>query len=105
MQVQKARPGYKFVNWHFERTYQIPKDWNLLPFEDGIKFLTDYEANGSYAKLDEFAKVGVGKPYAWFVRSVDLEKNRIGLVDRNQYVNKSSYDFLRKTVLHGGELL
>jgi len=105
MQVQKTRPGYKLVNWHFKRTYQILEDWQVLPFKDGIKFLTDYEANGSYAKLDEFAKVGVGKPYAWFVRSVDLQKNRIGLVDGNQYVNKSSYDFLSKTELHGGELL
>ena len=83
----------------------IPEEWIIMPFGKGIKFLTDYEANGSYAKLDEFAKVGIGKPYAWFVRSVDLEKNRIGLVNGNKYVNKDSYNFLKKTQLFGNELL
>lgn len=105
MQIQKPKPGYKLESWHFGSTFHIPNNWEVLPFGDGIKFLTDYEANGSYAKLDEFAKVGIGKPHAWFVRSVDLEKQRYGLVEGNQYVNKSSYDFLKKTMLYGEEML
>jgi len=96
---------FKKVKWYFGKEIDIPKEWNSHPFSYGIKFLTDFEANGSYAILNENATVGKGIPYAWFVRSIDLGNNRIGLVKGNQYCSKSVYNFLKKTKVFGGELL
>ena len=44
-----------------------------------------------------------GSGYAWYVRMTDLENNEP--LTKLKYVDKSSYDFMKKTHLFGGELL
>ena len=83
----------------------LPENWEISPFRRGIDFLTDYEANGSFANTKEMVSLDAGEPYAWFVRATDLENNRIGLVEGNRFCDKASYDFLEKTKVFGHELL
>jgi type I restriction enzyme S subunit len=83
----------------------VPAHWKLLPLRRAISFLTDYEANGSFADTKDNVNLDKGVPYAWYVRATDLENERWGLVDSNRHCDRHSYEFLRKTKLFGGELL
>jgi type I restriction enzyme S subunit len=83
----------------------IPKGWKALPLRRSIQFLTDYEANGSFADTKENVTIDNGEPFAWYVRATDLEKRRIGLVEGNRFCDETSYRWLTKTALQGGELL
>ena len=29
MQVQKVKPGFKLVSWHYQKTIEIPKNWDV----------------------------------------------------------------------------
>lgn len=84
---------------------EVPEHWKILPMRRGILFLTDYEANGSFADTKKAVKLDEGEPYAWYVRATDLEHSRHGIVEGNRFCNKGTYDFLRKTSLNGNELL
>ena len=84
---------------------RLPENWEIAPFRRGIDFLTDYEANGSFASTKEMVSLDAGEPYAWFVRATDLENDRVGLVEGNRFCDKASYDFLEKTRVFGRELL
>lgn len=84
---------------------EVPEHWNVLPMRRGIKFLTDYEANGSFADTKAMVSLDQGEPYAWYVRGTDLENSRYGFVEENRYCDKKSYEFLDKTKLYGNELL
>lgn len=84
---------------------EVPAHWEVLQFRRGFTFLTDYEANGSFAATKEMVNLDEGEPYAWFVRATDLENGRIGLIQGNRYCDEASYQFLSKTKLDGGELL
>src|SRR5689334_2789311 len=68
-----------------------------------LLLLTDFEANGSFADVKKNVTVYDQPNCAWYVRATDLENNS-GL-DNIKYVDESSYKFLRKTSLFGGELL
>lgn len=81
----------------------IPNDWDLYTVRDLINLLTDYDANGSFASVAENVKVYDYEEFAWYVRSTDLENNSNMATVR--YVDHSSYNFLKKTSLYGGELL
>ncbi|WP_220457163.1 restriction endonuclease subunit S [Moheibacter lacus] len=81
----------------------IPEDWEVYTVRDLITLLTDYDANGSFSSVAENVKSYNYPEYAWYVRSTDLE-NKTDL-SNVKYVDKPSYDFLKKTSLFGGELL
>lgn len=68
-----------------------------------LDLLTDYDANGSFADMAENVHTFDGDGYAWYVRTTDLENPKP--LSELKYVDESSYKFLRKTELHGGELL
>ena len=102
---KKPKKGYKLVKWNFGKEIEIPENWKEDKLRYGLEFLTDYEANGSFEKLRINVKVDEGEKYAWYVRGTDLENNRYGIVSGNRYCNKKTYDWLKKTRLHGGELL
>ncbi|WP_019670776.1 restriction endonuclease subunit S [Eudoraea adriatica] len=93
-----TNPGYKQTEVGL-----IPEDWNLHQVIDLIDLLTDYDANGSFASVAENVKVYDYEKFAWYVRSTDLEKN--SNLNDVRYVDKESYQFLKKTALYGGELL
>lgn len=93
-----VREGYKMTEVGL-----IPSDWAVYRVDDLIDLLTDYDANGSFASVAENVKVYDHEEYAWYVRSTDLEnKSKMNEV---RYVDKTSYEFLKKTTLYGGELL
>ncbi len=77
--------------------------WELKKVNQLIDLLTDFDANGSFASVAENVHVNDGSGFSWYVRSTDLENNT-GL-ENLKYVDKSSYEFLKKSSLYGGELL
>jgi type I restriction enzyme, S subunit len=87
----------------FARTYEIPRDWDLIEINKILELLTDFEANGSFADVKSNVNVTDEKSYAWYVRATDLENN--SSLDKVKYVDEPSYNFLRKTKLFGKEVL
>jgi type I restriction enzyme S subunit len=82
---------------------EIPDDWSVFTLGDCLKLLTDFEANGSFADVAANVQVVDHIDHAWYVRATDMENNSpLGKV---RYVDKRSYDFLKKTTLFGGEVL
>ena len=81
----------------------LPEDWCVSKLCENTKDITDYVAAGSFASLKENIKVFDNREHAVYVRLYDL---RLGLMHLNQkYVDKSSYEFLCRSNLHGGEIL
>lgn len=81
----------------------LPDDWQVCKLDELMCLLTDYDANGSFASLAENVNPVNKESFAWYVRSTDLENNT--KMSKVRYVDKSSYLFLKKTSLFGGELL
>jgi type I restriction enzyme S subunit len=65
--------------------------------------LTDFEANGSFADVAENVQVYDHEQFAWYVRATDLENDSV--LSTVRYVDRKSYEFLKKTKLVGGEVL
>lgn len=62
--------------------------------------ITDYVANGSFASLKENVSILDEEDYAYFIRNTDLKSQNF-----EKYVNKHSYDFLKKSSLFGNEVI
>ena len=77
--------------------------WEQRKVIDLLELLTDYDANGSFADMAENVHTSDGEGFAWYVRTTDLENPKP--LSELKYVDESSYKFLKKTELHGGELL
>jgi len=75
---------------------------NIIEFGDVIETLTDYHANGSYKVLKQHVELKDVNDYAWMVRSTDFEKN---FENEMRYITKSSYDYLTKSRIFGGEII
>jgi type I restriction enzyme, S subunit len=80
---------------------KIPKGWGVKSFSD-IYFITDYTANGSFASLKENVTYSYTPDYAILVRQVDFNNN---WNDNYVYVDKHSYDFLKKSSLISGDVM
>ena len=78
-------------------------DWEQRKVSDLLELLTDYDANGSFADMARNVNTTDGTGYAWYVRMTDLENPKP--LSELKYVDETSYKFLKKTELHGGELL
>ncbi|MDM8547105.1 restriction endonuclease subunit S [Candidatus Venteria ishoeyi] len=79
------------------------KEWKFAKINDVASIVTDYVANGSFQSLRENVVILNTNEFAYYIRLSDL---RAGLGHKDQkYVVQSSYDFLKKSALHGGELL
>ena len=68
-----------------------------------LEVLTDYHANGSYKVLKENVQLLDEPDYAIMIRSTNFEKE--DFENDVKYISKHSYDFLKKSQLHGGEIL
>lgn len=75
---------------------------NTIELGDLIETLTDYHANGSYEVLKQNVELKDTEDYAWMVRSTDFEKN---FEKGMRYISKSSYEFLAKSRILGGEII
>ena len=99
----KQYPAYRDsgVEWLGE----LPEHWELHAFRRGISFLTDFEANGSFATIKNNVKINNGEPFAWYVRATDLENKRFGNHEENHFCDETTFKFLWKTKLRKGDLL
>ncbi|MEI6901431.1 MAG: restriction endonuclease subunit S [Bacteroidota bacterium] len=77
-------------------------EWNYNEFSNVIVALTDYHANGSYEILKENVELKENEDYAWMVRSTDFEQN---FQNGFRYIDKNSYEFLKKSKIFGGEII
>lgn len=82
---------------------EFTDDWEQCKVFDLLELLTDYDANGSFADMAKNVNTTDGDGYAWYVRITDLENPKP--LKELKYVDESSYKFLKKTELHGNELL
>lgn len=82
--------------------FDIPEKWEWVRVQDVATYITDYVANGSFATLKANTKTYNEKNYALFVRTVDLSAD---FKEKCSYIDKESYDFLKKSQLFGGELI
>lgn len=64
--------------------------------------VSDHVANGSFKALKQGVSYSDSKNYALFLRNVDLKND---LNNNLRYIDKPSYDFLRKSHLFGGEVV
>ena len=72
----------------------LPSNWKWCLLDDVVPYITDYQSNGSFSSLKSNVKTYKEEEYAILVRLKDLV-----------YTDKSGYDFLSKSHLHGGEIL
>jgi type I restriction enzyme S subunit len=84
----------------------IPEHWTETQFKRILFLLTDYDSNGSFSTIKENVNRVEKDKFAWFVRATDLT-NYHKKVPTNDFiwVDKNSYNFLKKSKLYGGELL
>ena len=95
MEEKERKPKIRFKGF--------TEAWEQRKVNDLLELLTDYDANGSFADMANNVNTYDGSGYAWYVRMTDLENNEP--LTKLKYVDKSSYDFMKKTHLFGGELL
>lgn len=75
----------------------------LYKFQDVCEIVTDYVANGSFKSLAENVVYSDNKDFARLIRLVDFNNN---FDEKNAvWVSESSYNFLKKSVLHGDEVI
>lgn len=77
--------------------------WTVGKLGDIISVLTDYHSNGSYKILKDNVTLLDEPSYAIMVRSTNFEKN--DFEKDLKYIDKHSYNFLKKSQLFGGEVL
>lgn len=81
---------------------EIPEGWKVNKIGNMDIVVSDHVANGSFKSLKENVKILEDKSYALFLRNVDLKAELRGTL---RYIDKASYDFLKKTHLFGGEVI
>lgn len=102
MQNLFPQGGEKVPKYRFKK-FEKDGMWVEKTIDTVKSILTDYVANGSFQSLRENLNVVDSVDYAFYVRLTDL---RAGLGHSNQkYVDESTYKFLNKSALYGGELL
>jgi type I restriction enzyme S subunit len=84
---------------------EVPEHWEVLPIKRGLDFLTDYEANGSFASVKDNVSVVDEGGYAWYVRATDLENGKHADPEACKWVDEPTYKFLEWTELFPGDLL
>lgn len=95
-----------FVNFNFpgfdgELVDGLPKGWRIGKIGEYIT-VTDYVANGSFASLKENVTLYDEKEYALYVRTTD---NNSGFSGSLKYIDKPSFEFLKKSRLFGNEVI
>ncbi|XNS74770.1 restriction endonuclease subunit S [Vibrio cyclitrophicus] len=79
------------------------EEWEEVTFDDALSKLTDYTANGSFASLAENVKVYDEPNYSLWIMGRTLKSGKYD--EKIRYTDKKGYEFLKKTMLFGGELL
>ena len=85
-----------------EWPYQVPGNWVWTKLGNFIDYATDFVANGSFASLKQNVNYYKEDNYAIMVKTQDFSTNFLKALT---YTDKRGYDFLKKSVLTGGELI
>ena len=85
-----------------EQPYPVPRNWCWTQLGTYIDFATDYVANGSFASLKQNVAYYKEENYAILVKTQDFSNS---FTEDLTYTDKCGYDFLKKSVLYGGELI
>lgn len=85
-----------------EQPYPVPRNWCWTQLGTYIDFATDYVANGSFASLKQNVAYYKEENYAILVKTQDFSNS---FAEDLTYTDKRGYDFLKKSVLYGGELI
>ena len=85
-----------------EQPYKVPGNWCWTQLGTYIDFATDYVANGSFASLKQNVAYYKEENYAILVKTQDFSNS---FTEDLTYTDKRGYDFLKKSVLYGGELI
>lgn len=85
-----------------EQPYTVPRNWCWTQLGTYIDFATDYVANGSFASLKQNVACYKEENYAILVKTQDFSNS---FTEDLTYTDKCGYDFLKKSVLYGGELI
>jgi len=83
---------------------EIPAGWEVSNILAKNIYNSDFTANGSFNDLGENVKYNEGSPYAMLVRIVDFNDD-FAKPEKFIWVNKHSYDYLKTSSLHGGEII
>lgn len=78
----------------------LPESFSIKTVGDMPIDITDYVANGSFATLKANVTLYSERNFAYFIRNTDLKTGNFGV-----FVDKHSYEFLKKTKLYGGEII
>ena len=85
----------------FGESYETAR-YPIAPLGKYMTTLVDFNANGSYEKLDSNVVMYDEPNYAWMVRTTDLESaNYIDV----KYIDKKAYELLSKSKIFGNELI
>lgn len=86
----------------WEQPYKVPENWCWTQLGTYIDFATDYVANGSFASLKQNVAYYKEENYAILVKTQDFSNS---FTEDLTYTDKHGYEFLKKSVLYGGELI
>ncbi|MCT8835929.1 restriction endonuclease subunit S [Glaesserella parasuis] len=106
--LQTANPKQYQQLWEIAEAFPsgfdeegVPRGWESKKVGEVVN-IVDYVANGSFSDLKDNVTLLSKQDYAIYVRTTDYNS---GFSKDLKYVSKSSYDFLSKSVLIGGEVI
>ena len=77
-------------------------NFKLEKISDLEMTVSDHVANGSFKSLKDNVSYFDNPNYALFVRNIDFKNNLEG---NKKYIDKRSYNYLKKSHLFGGEVV
>lgn len=86
-----------------KEAFEENERWTICSLGEVINILTDYHSNGSYESLKANVRLLDEPDYAIMIRSTNFEKQDFS--KDLKYIDKHSYEFLKKSKLFGGEVL
>ena len=96
-------PKFKSV-FNQEVPFDLPVCWMWCNLDDIVKFITDFQANGSFATLKKNVTYYSDPNYSVLIRLKDL-RNKCENENEFVYTDEHGYNFLKKSSLYGGEIL
>ena len=77
--------------------------YGFVPFDDVVEYMGDIGSNGANKVVVEHLDMKDEEDYALMVRFLNFTKN--DFTEDVKFISKESYDFFKKSQLHGGELI
>lgn len=100
---KKLKPTNSLTSEEISQLSDLPLGWKWVSLGEIISDLTDYHANGSYAKIKENVEL-LDKPnYAIMIRATNFEKNNF--TKDLKYITEDAYNYMSRSKLFGGEIL